>query len=209
MRVGVFVLVVGEMLLASTPALAQLHPERTTAALVLVEGAVYVNDAPVEGTAAPSVLPGVAVLRTAQGRAAIELERGGWLFVDADASVRVTRNAADSVSSIAVLQGSAIVSSGTSSPLVTCESEIRLSAAGLFRFDAEPPTPDDGRPCRFRVYEGSAEVPLATVTSALRAGESMTCNRKCGDMIPTTDFSPSQLDGFDQWARRVQQQLRK
>jgi hypothetical protein len=108
-----------------------------------------------------------------------------------------------------VLSGSAIVSSGASAPLIDCESEIRLSSGGLFRFDAQPANAGGERPCRFRVYDGAAAIPLVTVTNALRAGQSMTCDRRCGDMIPITEFSPSQLDGFDQWARRVQQQLRK
>jgi hypothetical protein len=177
--------------------------------LVLAEGAVYVNDTPVEATAALSVLPDGAVLRTALGRAVIALKRGGWLFLDADSSARVFGNAVYNVNRLEVLSGSAIVSSGTSAPLVDCESEIRLSSGGLFRFDAQPANAEGERPCRFRVYDGAAAVPLVTVTNALRAGQSMTCNRRCGDMIPMTEFSPSQLDGFDQWVRRVQQQLKK
>ena len=209
MRVGLSVLVVLEMSIVSTSALAQVQPERTTAALVLAEGAVYLNDTPVEAAAAPSVLPGVAVLRTAQGRAAIALKRGGWLFLNADSSVRVLGNAVYNFNRLEALSGSAIVSSGTSAPLVDCESEIRLSSGGLFRFDVQPANAEGERPCRFRVYDGAAAVPLVTVTNALRAGEAMMCNRRCGDMIPTTEFSPSQLDAFDQWVRRVQQQLKK
>ncbi len=209
MRVGLSVLVVVEMSMVSTPALAQVQSERTTAAVVLAEGEVYLNDTPVEGTAASSVLPDVAVLRTAQGRTAIALKRGGWLFLDADSSVRVFGNAVDNVNRLEVLSGSAIVSSTTSAPLINCESEIRLSSGGLFRFDVQPAKAESERPCRFRVYDGTAAVPLVTVTNALRAGQSMTCNRRCGDMIPTTEFSPSQLDGFDQWVRRVQQQFKK
>jgi len=209
MRVGLSVLVVLEMSIVSTSALAQVQPERTTAALVLAEGAVYLNDTPVEAAAAPSVLPGVAVLRTAQGRAAIALKRVGWLFLNADSSVRVLGNAVYNFNRLEVLSGSAIVSSRTSAPLVDCESEIRLSSGGLFRFDVQPANAEGERPCRFRVYDGAAAVPLVTVTNALRAGEAMMCNRRCGDMIPTTEFSPSQLDAFDQWVRRVQQQLKK
>ncbi len=209
MRVGLCVLVVLEMSMVSTPALVQAQSEHTTAALVLAEGAVYLNDTPVEATAAPTVLPEVAVLRTAQGRAAIALKRGGWLFLDADSSVRVFGNTVYNANRLEVISGSAIVSSGASAPLVECESEIRISTGGLFRFDSQPADAEGERPCRFRVYDGAAAVPLLTVTNALRAGQSMTCNRRCGDMIPTTEFSPSQLDEFDQWVRRVQQQLKK
>ena len=208
MRVGLPVLVVVGMSMP-TSALVQVLSERTTAALVLAEGAVYLNDTAVEGTAVPSVLPDVTLLRTAQGRAAIALKRGGWLFLDADSSVRVLGNTVDNVNRLEVLSGSAIVSSMTTAPLVNCESEIRLSSGGLFRFDVQPANAESERPCRFRVYDGTAAVPLVTVTNALRAGEAMTCNRRCGDMIPTTEFSPSQLDGFDQWVRRLQQQFKK
>jgi len=205
-QVGLSVLVVLAMSVVSAP--AQVQPERTTAALVLAEGVVYLNDTPAEATTAPSVLPDLAVLRTGEGRAAIGLKRGGWLFLDADSSVRVFGNAVYNSNKVEVLSGSAIVFSGTSAPLIACESEIGLSSGGLFRFDAQPATAVGGRPCLFRVYDGSAAVPLVTVTNALRAGESMTCNRRCGDMIPTAEFSPSQLDEFDQWARRVQQQFK-
>jgi hypothetical protein len=207
MRVGLSVLVVLEMSTISTSALIQVQPERTTAALVLAEGAVYLNDTPVDATAAPSVLPDVALLRTVQGRAAIALKRGGWLLLDAKSSVRVFGNPFDDFNRLDVLSGSAIVSSGTSAPVIGCESEIRISNGGLFRFDAQPATADGERPCRFRVYDGTAAVSLLTVTNALRAGQSMMCNRRCGDMIPITEFPPTQLDRFDQWARRVQQQL--
>jgi hypothetical protein len=209
MLVGLFVLAVLDIPLISTSALAQVQAERTTAVLVLAEGAVYLNDTLVDVTAAPSVLADVAVLRTVQGRAAIALKRGGWLFLDADSSVRVSANGSYNFNRLDVLSGSAIVSSGTSAPLIGCGNEIRVSSGGLFRFDSQPATAGSERPCRFRVYDGAAAVSLVTVTTALRAGQSMTCNRRCGDMIPATEFSPTQLDGFDQWAQRVQQQLRQ
>jgi hypothetical protein len=65
------------------------------------------------------------------------------------------------------------------------------------------------RPCQIRVYEGAAAVPLTTVTNALRSGQTMTCNRRCGDMVSTNEFSPDKLDGFDQWARRTQESLKR
>ena len=206
MRVSLSVVVGLTTAFMSTSALAQA--QRAAAALVLAEGTVYLNDTSIDVNAAPFVLPDIVVLRTTQGRAAIALKRGGWLFLDTESSVRVLSNGAYNFNRLEVLSGSAIVASGTSAPLVDCESQIRLSSAGLFRFDAKPVDAGGQRPCRFRVYEGAAAVPLVTVTNALRAGESMTCNRRCGDMIPTTEFSPTQLDGFDQWVRRVQQKLR-
>jgi hypothetical protein len=193
----------------SAPISAGAQAQRTAAALVLAEDVVFLNDQPAAASSAPSVLPDTAVVRTAQGRAAVALKRGGWLFLDAGASVRVLGNGVYNFNRLEVLSGSAIVASGTSAPQVECESEIRLSDAGFFRFDAQPVNARGERPCQFRVYEGAAAVPLTSVTSALRAGQMMTCSRRCGDMIPINEFSPGQFDGFDQWARRTHELLRR
>jgi hypothetical protein len=179
------------------------------AALMHAEGEVYVNDRAVESNAAPSVLPDSVVLRTGQGRAAIALKRGGFLYLDAGTSVRVLGNGVYNFNRIEVLTGSTIVASQTSSPLVDCENEIRLSDAGMFRFDVQRVSSASERSCRFRVFEGAAAVPLVSVTNALRAGQTMMCNRRCGDMIPTMEFSREKLDDFDQWARRMHERLRK
>ena len=87
--------------------------------------------------------------------------------------------------------------------------QVRLSDAGLFRFDVSQVDELAKRFCRVRVYEGAAAVPLVTVTNAFRVGQSMTCNRRCGDMIQTNDFSASNFDGFDQWVRRTHELLRR
>jgi hypothetical protein len=189
-------------------ALAQQTPG-ARAALVHAEGEVYLNDRAVEKNSAPSVLPDVVVLRTSQGRAAIALKRGGLLFLDAGTSVRVLGNGVYNFNRIEVLTGSAIVASETSAPLVECEGNMRLSDAGIFRFDVQRVNSTGERPCRFRVFEGAAAVPLVSVTNALRAGQSMMSNRRCGDMIPIMEFSRDQLDDFDQWARRTHERLRK
>jgi hypothetical protein len=179
------------------------------ASLVHAEGDVYLSDRVVELTSAPSILPDGATLRTGQGRAAIALKRGGMLYLDAGASIRVLGNGVYNFSEIEVLTGSAIVVSLTSSPLVQCENLIRLSDAGVFRFDVRQGSATGERSCQFRVFDGAAAVPLASVTNALRAGQTMNCNRRCGDMIPTTEFSRDLLDDFDQWARRMNERLRQ
>ena len=178
-------------------------------ALMHAEGEVYLNDRAVESNSAPSVLPDSVVLRTSQGRAVIALKRGGLLFLDAGTSVRVLGNGVYNFNRIEVLTGSAIVASDTSAPLVDCENDIRLSDAGMFRFDVQRVNSTGERSCQFRVFEGAAAVPLVSVTNALRAGQTMMCNRRCGDMIPTTEFSREQLDDFDHWARRMHERLRK
>lgn len=203
-------LVVAALATVFTSTRASAQPARGAgAALVHVEGDVYLNDRAVESNAVPSVLPDTAVLRTSQGRAAVALKRGGWLFLDAGASVRVLGNGVYNFNRIEVLTGSAMVASATSAPLVECENAIRLSDSGMFRFDVEPVTSTGERSCRFRVFEGAAAVPLVTVTSVLRAGQTMACNRRCGDMVSTKEFSREQLDDFDRWARRMHEQLGK
>ena len=182
---------------------------RADAVLVHAEGAVHLNDRALEPNSTPAVLPDTAELGTTQGRAAVALKGGGLLLLDAGTSVRVLGNGVYNFNRIEVTTGSVIVASVTNSPLVECENEIRLSDAGRFRFDVQRMNGAGERTCRFRVFEGAAAVPLLTVTNALRAGQTMTCNRRCGDMIPTNEFSREQLDDFDQWARRIQERLTK
>lgn len=195
--------------IAGINAFGEVQPQRSAATLVLTEGLVYLNDRPVEASSTESVLPDAAVLRTAEGRAAVALKRGGWLLLDAGASVNILANGAYNFNRIEVLTGSAIVVSTTGSPLVQCENEMRLSDDGMFRFDMGRVDAAGERYCRFRVFEGAAAVPLVTVTSALRAGQSMMCNRRCGDMLAPRTFSREELDDFDQWARLTLDRLRK
>ena len=205
MRNGFLAVVAVITVFTSTRASAQ----PATATLVLAEGDVYLDDRPLAPAAAPVVLRDPLPVRTAKGRAVIALKRGGFLFLDEGASVRVLGNGVDNFNRIEVLAGSAIVASGTSAPLVACANDIRLSDAGMFRFDVPPVSPAGERSCRFRVFDGTAAVRLVSVTNALRAGQAMMCNRRCGDMIPTTEFPREQLDDFDQWARRIHERLRK
>ena len=179
------------------------------AVLVHSEGEVYLNDRAVGSTVTPSVPLDDVVVRTAQGRAAVALKRGGFLFLDSGSSVRVLGNGVYNFNRIEVLTGSTVVRSDTSTPLVDCENEIRLSDAGTFRFDVRRIPPAGERSCQFRVFAGAAAVPLVTVTNALRAGQTMMCNRRCGDMVPTKEFAREQLDDFDRWAQRMHERLRK
>jgi hypothetical protein len=207
MRTCLSVVLVLAAVIAPTRTLARQAP-RASAALVHAEGEVYLNDRVLEPNPAPSVLPDSAEPRTSTGRAVIALKPGGFLFLDSGSSVRVLGNGVYNFNRIEVLTGSVIVASETSSPLVGCENEIRLSNAGMFRFDVRPVTSTGERYCQFRVFAGAAAVPLVSVTNALRAGQTMMCNRRCGDMVQTNEFSREQLDDFDQWARRMHERLR-
>lgn len=205
MRVHLSLLVVVATSLTSISVGAQVR--KYDASLTIVEGTVLVNDVAVAPNDVKSDLPATAVVRTTEGRAAIGLRHGGWLFLDAGASVRVLANGIYNFNQIEVLSGSAIIASETSSPVVECGSPFRLSDAGIFRIDAKAALPNGERPCRFRVYEGAAAVPLSSITGALRRGQTMTCYRKCHDMLPVDDFPLDQLDAFDQWARQTRESL--
>src|SRR6185436_8681631 len=159
MRARLSVVVAVAIGCVSMSALAHVSAQPASATLVLTNGVVYLDDKAVAPGTAPLLLPDVAVLRTSQGRAAVALKRGGWLFLDAESTVRVRGNGVYNFNRLEVLSGSAIVASETSAPLVDCESEISLSSSGLFRFDAQPEHAGE-RPCRFRVYDGAASVPL-------------------------------------------------
>ena len=208
MRTCLSVVVALAAVVVPTRALAQ-QALAGGAALVHAEGEVYLNDRAVESNSAPSILPDNVVLGTSQGRAAVALKRGGLLYLNAGTSVRVLGNGVYNFNRIEVMTGSAIVASQASSPLVDCENEMRLSDAGMFRFDVQRVNVTGERSCQFRVFEGAAAVRLVSVTNALRAGQTMMCNRQCGDMIPTMDFSREQLDDFDRWARRMHERLRR
>ena len=57
------------------------------------------------------------------------------------------------------------------------------------------------------MFGGAAAVPLASVTAVLRAGQTMKCNRRCGDMIPVVEFPREPADDFDRWARQIRERL--
>jgi hypothetical protein len=185
---------------------AQSPPARAT--LTHAEGAVYLDD---ELIAAPSgvvVLGDSATIRTAGGRAVVALRRGGVLVLNEQTLIRVLANGVYNFHRIEVLQGSAVVISGTSTPLVSCRSDARLSSDGVFRFDVQPARTGGLAKCRFRVYDGAAAVPLATVIAALRSGQEIFLDPTCGDMIPTMTFAPDQMDDFDRWSRQATVNLR-
>ena len=125
------------------------------ATLVKTEGVVYLNDQRVADAAAPIALGGVARIRTDEGRAVVSLKRGGALVLAGHASVAVLANDVYNFNKIELLAGSAVVVSAQSSPLVACSTDVRLSSAGVFRFDVEAPERVDGsQRCGFRCLRG-------------------------------------------------------
>lgn len=175
--------------------------EHAVATLTHAEGAVFLDDQLV--VASSGVIVGdSAFIRTVGGRAVVALKRGGVIALNEHTLVRVLANAGYNFNRIEVVEGTAVVISGTSTPLVTCRTDAQLSSAGVFRFDVQPTRTGDLATCRFRVYDGAAAVPLASVISALRSGQTMTLDPTCGDHIPTVPFVPDQMDDFDRWSRQ-------
>jgi ferric-dicitrate binding protein FerR (iron transport regulator) len=172
------------------------------AALIRAEGVVYLDDELVASLAKALVLSDSATLHTVSGRAIVALKDGGVLALDEHTRVRVLANGVYNFNRVEILEGNAVVISDTSSPLVSCLSDTRLSSAGIFRFDVQRTRPDGPAVCRFRVYDGAAAVPLSTVVSVLRSGQAMSLDPTCGDMIPTMTFAPEPMDDFDRWSRR-------
>jgi hypothetical protein len=182
------------------PTSAQTTPDVAT--LTHVEGAVYLDDHLVAAPLGAVVLGDSATIRTAGGRAVVALKRGGVLALNEQTLVRVLANGIYNFNRVEVLEGTAVVISGASAPLVSCRSDARLSSAGVFRFDVQPTRTGALATCRFRVYDGAAAVSLASVTSALRSGQAMTLDPICGDMVPTMTFALDQMDDFDRWSRQ-------
>ncbi len=173
---------------------------RAVASVTHVEGGVFLDDQAVMSSATPATLGDSATIRTTTGRAVIAMNAGGVLAVDGQSTVRVMRpRDTDTFSRVEVLEGTAVLVSGTSAPNVDCRSQARLSAAGVFRFDVQ--REPGGSACLLRVYEGAAAVSLSTLTAAMRSGQAMLMDPHCGDMVPTKAFAADRLDDFDRWSR--------
>ena len=181
---------------------------RTSAALVLTEGLVYLNDRPVEANSVPSVLPDAVVLRTARAaRRSRSSAAAGSFWRRAHRCVYSVTACITSIESrrSQVRRLSRPKRARPSSRAKTTSGSRQVGySASTYRTQ----TPETNGYCRFRVFEGAAAVPLVSVTNALRAGQTMMCNRRCGDMVQTNEFSRGQLDEFDRWARQMLARLR-
>ena len=175
--------------------------QSSAARLVYVEGAVYLDDRLVATTLDAPVFLDSATIRTTDGRAVVALKRGGALALNEHTQVRVLANGVYNFNRIEVIEGTAVLISGTSTPAVSCRNDVRLSLGGAFRFDVQLPSSGGPAKCQFRVYDGAAAVTLASLVLALRSGEAIVLDPTCGDMIPTTTFATNQLDAFDRWSR--------
>jgi len=183
-------------------AAASAQQTAAAASLVRVEGTVTLNGQPVAAGAPATPLGDVAEIETKDGRLAIALKRGGTFVLGPNASARLHANGVYNFNRIEMLAGSAVLLSGTSSPIVVCGTEARLSSGGVFRFDVlDPERVDGSQRCRMRVYEGAASTPGASIAYVLRDGQEMVMNKRAGDMIPVNRVPAAALDDLDRWAR--------
>jgi hypothetical protein len=189
------------LLVAVTAAIPSAQIASSRLKILAIEGAVFVDDQPVAVSGSPVPLRDPSVVRTALGRATIALA-GGALFLDQNSTARVVGNAPYNFNRVEVISGSAVLRTVEAGGQVMCEDMISLSKTGLFRIDviAAPAVIDTK--CRFRVFEGAAAVQLASVTSVLTSGQTMSLNKHCGDMLPMKEFDVRDLDDFDRWARK-------
>jgi len=181
--------------------IAYAQPRLNPPVISQLEGKVYVEE---KTLLQPSMLLDGSVVRTGEAsRVEIRL-RGGALYVGENSSVRVLDNRPYNFNRLEVLSGSAVLMTDSDgSALAVCEDAVKLSDAGVFRFDlrAIPESQYGENDCRFRVYKGAASVQLPTLPVVLTSGKTMHLNRRCGDMIPTQQFNTEDIDDLDRWSR--------
>jgi hypothetical protein len=88
---------------------------------------------------------------------------------------------------------------------VVCENAVTLSNFGAYTFNSQRvvlPTHGEHSYCRFRVYKGTANVQLLSVSAVVMSGETMNLNRACGDHIPVSQFDIGDPDEFNRWSRQ-------
>ena len=162
---------------------------------IRTEGKVYVGEQP---ALADSTISENSVVRTEDGRAEIRLTNS-TLFLGENSSVRITRDRPQ------ILNGAAVITTGKDAGAMLCEDSVTLSSSGTFRVELHPlATSQYGEnECRFKVYEGSATVQLASLTASLVSGEKMDLNRRCGDMVPSEKFSVREPDALIDRVRKA------
>ncbi|HEX4231856.1 MAG TPA: hypothetical protein VHZ07_24520 [Bryobacteraceae bacterium] len=182
------------LLATCQPSAAQDVVSASSGVLQYFEGAVSLDNLPVEHKAAvfPSLKNG-STLRTAKGRAELLLTPGVYLRADEDTSLRMVSNSLTDtrleVTEGAVILDNVNASSHGAITLVVDESEIRFPNPGVYRID-----------CNFselQVYSGEAEVKRRGTTSTIDS--SHLYYFLLG--ITTDKFGDGAMDEFYDWAR--------
>jgi hypothetical protein len=169
-----------------------------------IEGKVYLDDQRVEPSNTPAyILNPNSVVRTEEGRAEIRLAGEVSLFLGENAAVKRVPSGPYNFSRFELINGSTVVKTGEMGSVATCENQVTLSDFGLYRFDVvRPPGLSGERLCGFRVYEGAAAVPLATVISVATSGKFVSLSLPCGDRTPLQKFNIEETDDLDNWSRQ-------
>jgi hypothetical protein len=165
------------------------------------EGAVYLNDQPLEPRLGrfPNMGNG-AELRTAEGRAEVLLTPGVFLRVDRNSAIRMVSNSlADS--RIELLTGSAMVESaepapGTAVALTYKNWQIRFPQKGVYRVDSAEIDSGMGR---VWVRDGQAEVTDAATGQPIAVQRGMDLPLAIA-LVPEQSFSDPG-DALNAWSR--------
>jgi hypothetical protein len=200
-RASVFwTLVVVSVLMS--PAVAQLVISTRSGIVHFLEGAVYLDDQPLESHPGkfPSVSPG-AELRTGEGRVEVLLTPGVFIRIGEKSAIRMVDNEL-SHTRVELLAGSAIVdsaepSSGTSVTLIYKDWSVRFLEQGVYRIDSDPP--------RLWVLQGKAEVSADTHGEALSVGHGM-CVPFARALVPDRSIDQPR-DPLSTWAESRQQSI--
>jgi len=136
-------------------------------------------------------------LRTEQGRAEILLTPGIFLRLGEDTHVQMLSSKLSDVR-LRMLSGAALIEAdevekSSSVTVITPESEVRLSRAGLYRLDLLK----DQEP-RLRVFAGEAVVTGRGAEYRLRAKKEIDL---AGDFV-NRKFNPEDTDALDRWSKR-------
>src|SRR5215469_15612457 len=182
------------LLLAVSPSIAQWTPARVE--ITHVEGEVQID-----GQVSPplkTLLAENSTVRTMKGRAEILFGRGDTLFLGEFSSIRVRRNVVMAENEPEILSGSAVISTGSVGPSLTCVQGAQLSDAGTFRFDVHRVVGETF--CKLKVYKGAAAVKMPSFIWVLTPGKAIDLNTSCADHTPRDEFNVAEMDDLDRWS---------
>jgi hypothetical protein len=184
------------------PAVAQLVISTRSGIVHFLEGAVYLDDKPLESHPGkfPSVSPG-AELRTGEGRVEVLLTPGIFIRIGEKSAIRMVDNEL-SHTRVELLAGSAIVdsaepSSGTSVTLIYKDWSVRFLEQGVYRIDSDPP--------RLWVLQGKAEVSAETYGRVTSVGQGMYVTFAPA-LVPERSIDQPR-DALSTWAESRQQSI--
>ena len=97
------------------------------------------------------------------------------------------------------LAGSAVVTTGSVGPSLSCVKGVQLSDGGTFRFDVRHVLGENF--CQLKVYKGAAAVQMPSFIWVLTPGRAISLNPFCGDHTPRSEFGVTETDALDHWSQ--------